>query len=356
MRKFLLLVALLIFSSCSALESLKSSNTQNILIETPHVEGAECNLSDKAGRKWRLFDTPATIAVQEGHPPLVIICTKKGFKTSVLTINEHKEELLIIDGKHIDVSIYGDFPTKFPRLIPAAIKETAGFVQDPTGSISTTYPNKVIVWMEPKKWESEEQMREWAFDREVEDRAEFINGKEAKLTDEQRKEKRRAEKKKRDEDVKKLKKRLQDAGKRGVKNTLKLLNPDAALNNAVEGGKVILNNSTGIDNVRQSVEIINEETGNAIRKGVKTVGNELKPETGKPLNSLNPGAAVDFLNERNNIKERTRSERLKNSPDAIDGQLAPAINSKDANSPQDLFDNQGGYKIKYDEKGNRIVP
>ena len=347
MYKILLSVALLVISGCSTIESLGYSNTQNILIDTPHVEGAECNLSDKTGRKWNLWETPGTVPVQEGHPPLVVICTKKGFKKSVLTINEHKEELLTIDGKHIDVSIYGDFPTKFPRLIPAAIKETAGFVQDPTGSVSTTYPNKIVVWMEPKKWESEGQMREWAFDREVEDRGDFINERDAKLADEKRKEERRIDRKKREDDFKKIKKRLEHNAKKGVQNTLKVLNPESGLNNASRGVDVLLHGGNGVDNARTSVEIINEETGSSLRKGIKTLGEEMKPETGKPLNGLNPGAAVDFLNNRNQIKENTREYRLKNNIDDSGDENIPykGLESKppvntNSTMPQDLYENQ----------------
>jgi|GEM_PF-6849584 len=351
MRKFLLSVALLFFSSCSTLESLKSSNNQNILIETPHVEGAECNLSDKTGRKWRIFDTPSTVAIQEGHPPLVIICTKKGFKTSVLTINEHKEELLTIDGKHIDVSIYGDFPTKFPRLIPAAIKETAGFVQDPTGSISTTYPNKIIVWMEPKKWESEEQMREWAFDREVEDRAEFISEQDAKLTDEQRKEKRRAEKKKRDEDFKKLKKRLQDAGKRGARNTMKMFNPSPAVEGLVKSGRNVVDHNEALQNIHKDSNnknlLIDEETG----------------QIGIFKDSPDRKTTIDVLNKRNATKEKNRAlrEQKKNengNPDASDlnGDSGnyELLNKYDLDNPQDTYGDYNKGEIKYDENGMRV--
>jgi hypothetical protein len=362
MRIFLLSVALVVTSGCSTMESLKSSNTQNILVETPRVEGAECKLTDKSGRKWNLWETPGTVAIQEGHPPLVIICTKKGFKTSILTVNEHKEELLTIDGKRIDLSIYGDFPTKFPRLIPSAIKETAGFVQDPTGSISTTYPNKLVVWMEPKKWESEEQMREWAFDRQVQDSSDFIDAQDAKVADEKRKEVRREDKKKREEELRQLKKRLRDAGKRGVHAVREVLNPEPGLGNASESGKVILDGA-GVDRARGGVKIINEETGTALRKGVNALGDQIKPETGKPLNGLNPGAAVDFLNNRNEVKAKTRAYRLKNSGDEVEdsggtyGVAPEELPAKsDANMPLDLYQEPGGYNIRYDDKGNRIVP
>lgn len=273
MRKIASLIIVLVTSGCaSTLESLKIANTQNILIQTPHVDGAECEISDKGGRKWRLWSTPGTIPILQGHPPIVIICTKKNFKTSVLTVNEHKEEILTIDGKRIDVSIHNQFITKIPRLVPGAIRETAGFMQDPTGSISTTYPNEVVVWMEPKKWESEEQMREWAFDRDVLERAEFINETDAKLAEDKRKDKRRAEeqerKKKFDERMKKLREDLNPIPplKKGLKNTSKVLNPMPMLEGA---GKVL---------------------------------NPVPPL--REVEKVNPGSVIDYLNDKN--KERAK--------------------------------------------------
>lgn len=286
MRKIITSLILLIVSGCaSTMESLKMANTQNLLIQTPHVNGAECELSDKGGRKWRLWETPGTIAVKQGHPPLVIICTKKGFKKSVLTINEQKEELLTIDGKRIDVSLFNQFPTKFPRLIPGTIRETAGFMQDPTGSVSTEYPNEVIVWMEPKKWESEEQMREWAFDREVQDRAEFINEEDAKLNEERRKAKRRVDSKAREEKmdsfIDKTKEALNPIPpiKKGLKNTTRILNPMPA----IEGAGKALNPIPALREVEKVAD---------------------------------PGTVVDYLNEQNRerakVQESRELEKLKN--------------------------------------------
>lgn len=326
------------------MESLQIANTHNILIQTPHVEGAECRVSDKGGRKWNLWETPGTVAVQEGHPPLVVICAKKGFKTSVLTINEHKEELLTIDGQRIDVSIYGDFPTKFPRLIPTAIKESAGFVQDPTGHISTTYPNTITVWMEPKKWESEEQMREWAFDREVEDRAQFINEEDAKSVDEKRKAKRRMENEIHRNQIhnaaKNLKKVINPAPaiEQGFKNTVKVLNPSKPLKNVIDNG---------VGN-----------PGAAVEGGLKS------------LTPIKIGDSLS-LNEKNVKKEITLQQRAIDDAAKAkkDNNKYPSLKQQDIevqqydpNAPEDLFGDNPYTKTynvdekpKYDENGNRIT-
>lgn len=360
MRKIISVLALLVASGCaSTMESLQIANTQNLLIQTPNVDGAECRLSDKGGRKWNLWETPGTVAVQEGHAPLVIICSKKGFKTSVLTINEHKEELLTIDGQRIDVSVYGDFPTKFPRLVPAAIKETAGFMQDPTGSLSTTYPNSVLVWMEPKKWESEEQMRAWAFDREVADRAEFINEEETKRVHEARQLTRRAEKEARERKfqnfTKNLKKGVNPAPLigQGFKNTTKIINPVPSIERTLE---------KGVGNPLPAVEGV-------IKKGITAPIEPIQRGIG--------GADIDkaqgFLTERKEKKEKIRQQRAledaeKKAKNAKPGNYSVDEMPQDKNAPQDIFemkDSSGSRyekvytgddnSVKYDENGNRIT-
>ncbi len=235
MRINILVFIFLVVNACSAVDSLQTANIENILIDTPHVEGAECEVSDGTGRKWHVWETPGTTAIQGNHPPLTIICTKKGFKKSVLVVDEHKEELLTIDGKRVDLTIFNQFPTKAPRLIPTAIKATAGFVQDPTGNVSTKYPNQITVWMEPKQWESEEQMRAWAFDRDIAENAEYIASEDTKTSEEKRKTIRREKAKTRKDKVNKFVKKTKEALdprpyiERGYKNTKQLLDPRPTL-------------------------------------------------------------------------------------------------------------------------------
>lgn len=349
MQKNLLIAVFFLLAGCgSIMESVQNANTQNILIQTPRVEGAECRVSDGMGRKWNVWETPGAVAVQEGHPPLVIVCSKKGFKKSVLTINEKKEEILTIDGKRVDFSIFGDFPTKFPRLIPAAIRETAGFVQDPTGSISTEYPNTITVWMEPKAWESEEQMREWAFDREVQNRADFNSDEEFRLSEEKRKADRRAAKKARKEKLYGIVDSARKGLVKGTKNAAKIVDHLPAIKHSL--GKAISNDDD--ENVKQksNLRAASEAVNSKVREG---------------FSGLNPGSAVDFLNKRNEVRDEEiekRMEERRMEAKANEGAPVKIYSPQNQGEPQDLHENEiepgaGGndsVQYKYDRNGMRI--
>lgn len=194
MLRFILIILTLSLVGCTAVQSVKLARTQTILVDTPHAEGAKCVLTDARGREWRVRKTPASVAVEDGHSPLQIVCKKKGYKTTIETVNEQKEELLTIDGKRVTAGIYDQFPTKMPRLIPSAVKEVSSFVLDPTGNISTKYPSEVTIWMEPEKWNSKDEMIAWAYDREIDGNEDYIEEDNARIQDEQRKEIRRAKK------------------------------------------------------------------------------------------------------------------------------------------------------------------
>jgi len=216
MPKFVLLLIILSLVGCTAFETARLARTQTILIKTPHAEGAKCTLTDARGRSWRVRKTPASIAVEDGHSPLHVVCKKRGHKTTAITVREMKEELLTIDGERVTMGIYDQFPNKMPRLIPAALKEASSFVIDPIGNISTKYPEEVTVWMEPDMWESKEQMIAWAYDREIEGNREFIESEEAKIKDDKRKEIRRAKKKAREEKRKEFYDKTIDIAKKAV--------------------------------------------------------------------------------------------------------------------------------------------
>lgn len=337
LRLIIIAVFMPILTACQTIESMKSANTQNIVVNTPGVEGADCDLSDRTGRKWRLWGTPGTVAVQEGHPPLIIVCTKKNYKKSILTINEQKEEILTIDGKRIDLSLYGHFPTKFPRLIPSAIKEVAGFAQDPTGSISTKYPTELAVWMEPKVWESEEQMREFAFEREAYERAADLDAMDEKEKDELRKIVRRQKRDEREEYRRKLTKRFRDAGKKGVKNTLKVVNPEPKVDDLMQ------NSSQAIDGTmmryNKAEDLHSEDVAEKTTKTLRAVRDKTLKNTENVVDSVNPYSAVDTLNDRNKVKANTRKKReAEQRQEAIDGSNLKTTDRKveDKDLPQML--------------------
>lgn len=193
--KYLTLLFILLLSACaSAIDSGFAARNQNILVETPMVTGAKCTVTDRRGFTWNVYKTPNTVTVQEGHPPLTVICKKKGYKTTTQQIGEFKEELLTIDGERVSMGIYDQFPTKAPRLVPGALKEAAGFALDPFGSVSTKYPDKISIWMEAENWESEDKMRMWAYEKEIEQNEIALKAKEDEIKDAERKAERRKKK------------------------------------------------------------------------------------------------------------------------------------------------------------------
>ncbi|MDA0780788.1 MAG: hypothetical protein PQ612_06605 [Rickettsiales bacterium] len=215
-RFFLLIIVLFLVAGCAAFEAAKLARTQTILVKTPYAEGAKCSITDARGRSWSVRKTPSSVPVEDGHSPLHVVCKKKGHKTTTMTVRETKEELLTIDGERVSVGIYDQFPVKMPRLIPTAIKEASSFVLDPTGNISTKYPEEIIVWMEPEKWESKEQMVAWAYDREIEGNRDFIEEEEDRIKDEKRKEIRRIKKNAREEKRKELYEKSIDVAKKAL--------------------------------------------------------------------------------------------------------------------------------------------
>ncbi len=266
MRKYVILfIATMLAAGCSsAIETAKLARTQNILVETPHADGAKCTITDARGRSWRVRTTPGNVAVLDGHAPLQLICTKKGFRTTTLAVSEQKEELLTIDGKRVTMSPYDQFPTKAPRLIPTALKEASSFVLDPTGNISTKYPNQITVWMEPERWESEDAMREWAYEREVWQNGVQIAEEDAKDVDDARKEVRRDKQHARSEKYKKWASKAKDIGEKAIdadtyfgyakKGTGWVMNTaDKTVDGTMDVGGIVAERSTDI-------------TGNAIEK------------------------------------------------------------------------------------------
>jgi hypothetical protein len=263
MRSYIISIIILLLVGCSAIDNMRLARTQNILVQTPHADGAKCVITDALGRKWKAKKTPVSVAVEDGHSPLQVICTKTGYKTTVLTVSEQKEELLTIDGKRVTMNAYDQFPTKAPRLIPTAIKEASSFVIDPTGQISTKYPNEISVWMEKDKWESEEEMRKWAYEKEVWQNEQYVMIDDDKQTDDARKAVRREKKKARADDRRELYEK--------VKNTAgdianKAIHPKTYMDYAKKGAQ------WGVNSAGEVVEGTIDTTGIVVGGSANIVG------------------------------------------------------------------------------------
>lgn len=160
MRVLLTLFCCFSMVSCSSIDKAKM---QSILVETPYADGAKCRVTDNKGNKGLVNKTPSTVTVREGHPPLVVICEKKGYK------NTH----VMIDAEDTKV-----------RQTNELIEEIAGMIEDPYAAYATQYPDTITVWMEPDKWESEDVMRQWAFDKKLYEDKQFERQKEKREAEE----------------------------------------------------------------------------------------------------------------------------------------------------------------------------
>lgn len=168
MKKFLVpFLAAALISGCSAVESAQLAKSRTVVINTPLVEGAQCTVKNNRGVSWYVRSTPGDITLKDGHPPLTIICTRKGYKKTVIQVGDERKNLLTLDDQRLMPEISSGFISKTPRLVPGILEETAGFAQDPFASIATKFPSQISVWMEPIEWESEDEMRAWNFEKKV---------------------------------------------------------------------------------------------------------------------------------------------------------------------------------------------
>jgi hypothetical protein len=317
----IMFVALFIFG-CSAIDTMKLARTQTVLVKTPFADGASCTLTDARGRRWKVRSTPNTAIVEDGQSPLQVICKKAGFKNTVETVSESKEELLTIDGKRVTVGIYNQFPTKAPRLIPTAIKEASSFALDPTGSLSTKYPNEITIWMEPEVWQSEEEMRQWAYERSVWENGEVLQAADDKARDDERKAVRRSEKLARAAERQKMLDKLKKLGE-----------PDTYVNASEEGTKKLV---TGVKTVGRSVGASALVVGKEIKNDIDYLGEkaaEYNPEWMKNNPNLKPSqdSAIDktswkpnwTINKTNSGTDKKTKTKLEESIKKLDAKPAP---------------------------------
>ena len=133
-----LIAACITITGCA---SVTTGTTQSLSVETEHeVTGARCELTDSNASKWHIPDTPGTVEVKKGDGPMTIICSKEGYETAELVVEE---------------SFAG--ATLGNILLGGGI----GVIIDASTGAAQKYPEQVIIWMKPEVWESDEQRIEW---------------------------------------------------------------------------------------------------------------------------------------------------------------------------------------------------
>lgn len=115
------------------------ARNQTIVLETPLVEGAECDLTDNRGKKWYVAETPEVLTITKGHGPIVIDCTKKGYKRTITQVEEFYPKP---DYQHV------------------ATSAMVG-MRDLTSNIGKQYPSRIVIMMEPKEFADEQQRVDW---------------------------------------------------------------------------------------------------------------------------------------------------------------------------------------------------
>lgn len=137
MKKFVATCAVLFLSGCA---TIVSGSQQSIFIETPHVNGAECKLTDSKNGSWRLDSTPGSVFVAKGNGPMNIVCSKKGYETTILQVEEG------FAGATMGNIILGG---------------GIGILVDAASGAAQKYPDNVILWMKPNSFTSAAARKEW---------------------------------------------------------------------------------------------------------------------------------------------------------------------------------------------------
>ena len=133
----LALVTGLLLTSCA---SIVSGTQQSVFIETPHVNGAECTLTDSKNGSWYLPSTPGSTSVSKGNGPLNIVSSKPGYETTTVSAEE---------------TVAG---ATFGNII---LGGGIGIFVDAATGAAQMYPDKIIVWMKPKHFASASERKSW---------------------------------------------------------------------------------------------------------------------------------------------------------------------------------------------------
>ena len=142
--------------------TIVSGTQQSIFVDTPHVDGAECKLTDSKKGAWHLPSTPGSVSVLKGDGPMNVVCTKEGYERGITSVDE------TLAGATLGNIILGG---------------GVGFLVDAASGAAQKYPDSIVVWMKPTSWSSEEEKQSWLQEKRDYEAA------QAKLREEQNKNK-----------------------------------------------------------------------------------------------------------------------------------------------------------------------
>lgn len=135
-----LLLSVSLISFLGACSTIVSGTTQPLTVETPYASNASCTLKDSKGGIWRINNTPDTREVRKGDGPMTITCSKSGFITEKIVMQEQ------FAGATLGNIILGG---------------GIGIIVDAASGAAQEYPDVVKLWLQPKTFKSAEAKTEW---------------------------------------------------------------------------------------------------------------------------------------------------------------------------------------------------
>lgn len=153
----------LVVPALIACSTITTGTTQPITIKTAKVDGAKCELVDSKEGRWVVSETPQTVEITKGDGPLNVTCSKAGYKSSTVVVEE------VLAGM-----------TAGNILLGGGI----GIIVDAASGAAQEYPDEVLVWLEPNTFVSAEAKEAWFAEK---------NAYEAKMAAEKEQDKQRSE-------------------------------------------------------------------------------------------------------------------------------------------------------------------
>lgn len=131
-----------VISSCA---TITTGTDQGIKVVTEKdIIGASCTLVDSKGNRSFIPRTPGTTYITRGNAPLIITCTKPGYKSTTLEIDEE-----------VAGATFGNI------ILGGGI----GIIFDASSGAAQRYPDKIVIWMEPEEWLDENSRLQWEEER-----------------------------------------------------------------------------------------------------------------------------------------------------------------------------------------------
>lgn len=137
MKKILLAASLVTLGACS---TVTTGTSQPFTVNTAEVNGATCDLVDSKGARWTVTNTPETREITKGDGPLTVTCSKAGYKTASVTVEEY------FAGATLGNVILGG---------------GIGLVVDAASGAAQEYPDEVTLWLEPNTFSSASAKGAW---------------------------------------------------------------------------------------------------------------------------------------------------------------------------------------------------